>query len=90
MMKRLLLIVVVLTFAVLANEIPERAEAEGGTDHISFNGKECGVLTFPLNEFIAKHYAEWPFRPSSARPAYGNPPLYTYYIPKDGGFYLAY
>ena len=90
MMKRLLLIVVVLTFAVLANEIPERAEAEGGTDHISFNGKECGVLTFPLNEFIAKHYAEWPFRPSSARPAYGNPPLYTYYIPKDGGGYLAY
>ena len=90
MMKRLLLIVVVLTFAVLANEIPERADAEGGTDHISFNGKECGVLTFPLNEFIAKHYAEWPFRPSSARPAYGNPPLYTYYIPKDGGGYLAY
>ena len=90
MMKRLLLIVVVLTFAVLANEIPERADAEGGTDHIYFNGKECGVLNFPLNEFIAKHYAEWPFRPSSARPMYGNPPLYTYYIPKDGGGYLAY
>ena len=90
MMKRLLLMVVAFVFAVLANEIPERANAEGGTDHIYFNGKECGVLNFPLNEFIAKHYAEWPFRPSSARPMYGNPPLYTYYIPKDGGGYLAY
>ena len=90
MMKRLLLVVVALACVVLANEIPERAEAEGGTDHIYFNGKECGVLNFPLNEFIAKHYAEWPFRPSSARPMYGNPPLYTYYIPKDGGGYLAY
>ena len=89
-MKRLLLVVVALACVVLANEIPERAEAEGGTDHIYFNGKECGVLNFPLNEFIAKHYAEWPFRPSSARPMYGNPPLYTYYIPKDGGGYLAY
>ena len=90
MMKRLLLMVVAFVFAVLANEIPERANAEGGTDHIYFNGKECGVLNFPLNEFIAKHYAEWPFRPSSARPMYGNPPLYTYFIPKDGGGYLAY
>ena len=90
MTKRLLLIVVALACMVFANEIPERAEAEGGTDHIYFNGKECGVLNFPLNEFIAKHYAEWPFRPSSARPMYGNPPLYTYYIPKDGGGYLAY
>ena len=90
MTKRLLLIVVALACMVLANEIPERADAEGGTDHIYFNGKECGVLNFPLNEFIAKHYAEWPFRPSSARPMYGNPPLYTYYIPKDGGGYLAY
>lgn len=82
--------VVVFVFAVLANEIPERAEAEGGTDHIYFNGEECRIVTHPLNEFIAKHYAEWPFRPSSARPAYGNPPLYTYFIPKDGGGYLAY
>ena len=90
MTKRLLLVVVALACVVLANEIPDRAVAEGGTDHISFNGKECRILTHPLNEFIAKHYAEWPFRPSSARPAYGNPPLYTYYIPKDGGGYLAY
>ena len=89
-MKRLLLIVVVFAFAVFANQIPERAEAEGGTDHIYFNGKECRIVTHPLNEFIAKHYAEWPFRPSSARPMYGNPPLYTYFIPKDGGGYLAY
>ena len=90
MIKRLLLIVVAFVCSIFANEIPERAVAEGGTDHIYFNGKECGVLNFPLNEFIAKHYAEWPFRPSSARPMYGNPPLYTYYIPKDGGGYLAY
>ena len=90
MIKRLLLIFVALVCSIFANEIPERADAEGGTDHIYFNGKECGVLNFPLNEFIAKHYAEWPFRPSSARPMYGNPPLYTYYIPKDGGGYLAY
>ena len=90
MIKRLLLIFVALVCSIFANEIPERAVAEGGTDHIYFNGKECGVLNFPLNEFIAKHYAEWPFRPSSARPMYGNPPLYTYYIPKDGGGYLAY
>ena len=82
--------VVAFVFAVLANEIPERAEAEGGTDHICFNGKECRIVTHPLNDFIAKHYAEWPFRPSSARPMYGNPPLYTYFIPKDGGGYLAY
>ena len=90
MMKRLLLMVVAFACAVFANEIPERAAAEGGTDHIYFNGKECRIVTHPLNEFIAKHYAEWPFRPSSARPAYGNPPLYTYFIPKDGGGYLAY
>ena len=90
MTKRLLLIVVALACMVFANEIPERAEAEGGTDHIYFNGKECRIVTHPLNEFIAKHYAEWPFRPSSARPMYGNPPLYTYFIPKDGGGYLAY
>ena len=90
MTKRLLLIVVAFAFAVLANEIPDRAIAEGGTDHIYFNGKECRIVTHPLNEFIAKHYAEWPFRPSSARPMYGNPPLYTYFIPKDGGGYLAY
>ena len=90
MIKRLLLIVVAFVCSIFANEIPERAEAEGGTDHIYFNGKECRIVTHPLNEFIATHYAEWPFRPSSARPMYGNPPLYTYYIPKDGGGYLAY
>ena len=90
MIKQICFLVVAFVFAVLANEIPERAEAEGGTDHIYFNGKECRIVTHPLNEFIAKHYAEWPFRPSSARPAYGNPPLYTYFIPKDGGGYLAY
>ncbi|MBR2089953.1 MAG: hypothetical protein IJ905_06245 [Fibrobacter sp.] len=90
MIKKIWFSVVALTFAVLANEIPEQAEAEGGTDHIYFNGKECRVVTHPLNEFIAKHYAEWPFRPSSARPMYGNPPLYTYFIPRDGGGYLAY
>ena len=90
MIKRLLLIFVALVCSIFANEIPERAEAEGGTDHIYFNGKECRIVTHPLNEFIAKHYAEWPFRPSSARPMYGNPPLYTYFIPKDGGGYLAY
>ena len=90
MIKKICFLVIAFVFAVLANEIPERAEAEGGTDHIYFNGKECRIVTHPLNEFIAKHYAEWPFRPSSARPMYGNPPLYTYFIPKDGGGYLAY
>ena len=90
MIKKICFLVVAFACAVLANEIPERAEAEGGTDHIYFNGKVCRIVTHPLNEFIAKHYAEWPFRPSSARPAYGNPPLYTYFIPKNGGGYLAY
>lgn len=89
MIKKICFLVVAFACVVLANQIPERAEAEGGTDHIYFNGKECRVVTHPLNEFIAKHYAEWPFRPSSARPMYGNP-LYTYFIPKDGGGYLAY
>ena len=90
MMKRLLLVVVALACVVFANEIPDRAIAEGGTDHIYFDGKQCRILTYPLNEFIAKHYAEWPFRPSSAYFAYDAPPLYTYFIPKDGGGYLAY
>ena len=90
MIKKICFLVIAFVFAVLANEIPERADAEGGTDHIYFNGKECRIVTFPLNEFIAKHYAEWPFRPSSARPMYGNPPLYTYFIPENGGGYLAY
>ncbi len=89
MIKKIWFLVVVLACAVLAHEIPERALAEGGTDHIYFNGKECRIETHPLNEFIAKHYAEWPFRPSSARPAYGSP-LYTYFIPENGGGYLAY
>lgn len=90
MIKRICFLVVAFACVVLANEIPDRALAEGGTDHIYFNGKECRIETHPLNEFIAKHYAEWPFRPSSARPAYGCPPLYTYFIPEDGGGYLAY
>ncbi|WP_406539089.1 hypothetical protein [Fibrobacter sp.] len=90
MIKKICFLVVAFVFVVFANEIPERAEAEGGTDHIYFNGKECRIVTHPLNEFIAEHYAEWPFRPSSARPMYGNPPLYTYFIPRDGGGYLAY
>ena len=90
MIKKICFLVVAFVFVVFANQIPERAEAEGGTDHIYFTGKECRIVTHPLNEFIAKHYAEWPFRPSSAYFVYGDPPLYTYFIPRDGGGYLAY
>ena len=90
MLKKILFVVVSLACMVLSNQTPGRAYAEGGTDHIYFDGKQCRILTYPLNEFIAKHYVEWPFRPSSAYFAFGDPPLYTYFIPKDGGGYLAY
>ena len=43
MIKKIWFLVVVLACAVLAHEIPERALAEGGTDHIYFNGKECRI-----------------------------------------------
>ena len=65
MMKRLLLIVAALASAACAIfvTVPKRAYLEGGTDHCYFNGEQCRVLAHPLNEYIAKHYVEWPFRP---------------------------
>ena len=89
-MKRLLLVVVALACVVLANEIPDRAIAEGGTDHIYFDGKQCRILTYPLNEFIAKHYAEWPFRPVNAYKGFVNTPMFTYFGPENGGGYTAF
>ena len=89
MIKKIWFLVVTLACAVLANEIPDRALAEGGTDHIIFDGHVCRIFSFPLNEFIAKHYAEWPFRPLMES-GYGNPPVYTYFTPRFGGGYSAF
>ena len=54
MMKRLLFIVAVIACAVLAHQTPLWVYKEGGSDHVYFNGKMCRILTYPLNEFIAK------------------------------------
>ena len=90
MTKRLLLFVVAFACVVLAWETPLWAYKEGGSDHIYFNGKMCRVLTHPLNDFIAKHYAEWPFRPINACTGLCNRPIFAYFGPKNGGGYTAF
>ena len=84
--KNFLLCFICVTLA-FANEILERAYYEGGTDRIIFDGHECRIHSFLLNEFIAKRYAEWPFRPLTES-MYS--PMYSYYTPRFGGGYLAY
>ena len=90
MMKRLLLIVVALASAACSIfvTVPKRAYLEGGTDHFYFNGEQCRVLAHPLNEYIAKHYVEWPFRPWIQEWYFA--PMYMYYSPEKGGGYSAY
>ena len=90
MTKRLLLIVVAFACVVLAHQIPLWVYKEGGSDHVYFNGKMCRILTHPLNEFIAKHYAEWPFRPVNAYKGFVNTPMFTYFGPENGGGYTAF
>ncbi len=90
MMKRLLLIVVAFACVVLAHQIPLWVYKEGGSDHVYFNGKMCSILTHPLNEFVAKHYAEWPFRPINACTVLGNRPIFAYFGPENGGGYTAF
>lgn len=89
MIRKFLVLLVAFACSVFALEIPDRADAEGGTDHIIFDGHVCRIFSFPLNEFIAKHYAEWPFRPLMES-GYGNPPVYTYFTPRFGGGYSAF
>ncbi len=69
-------------------KLPDRACIEGGTDHFYINGEQCRILTHPLNEYIAKHYSTWPFRPSIRD--WNSAPIYTYFNPEEGGGYLAY
>ncbi|WP_173475368.1 hypothetical protein [Fibrobacter succinogenes] len=90
MIKRLLLIVVAFASAACAIifSVPERAYLEGGSDHFYFNGEQCRILTYPLNEYIAKHYSQWPFRPWIREWHYA--PMYMYYGPEKGGGYSAY
>lgn len=93
MMKRLLLIVAALASAACAifGTVPKRAYIEGGTDHFYFNGVQCRILTYPLNEYIAKHYAEWPFRPTvNDAGMFFDAPMYMYYGPEKGGGYTAF
>jgi hypothetical protein len=89
MIRKILVLLVALACVVFSHEIPDRADYEGGTDHIIFDGHECRIHSFPLNEFIAEHYAEWPFRPLMEF-GYGNPPVFTYFTPRFGGGYSAF
>ena len=87
MIRKILVLLVALACVVFSHEIPDRADYEGGTDRIIFDGHECRIHSFLLNEFIAKRYAEWPFRPLTES-MYS--PMYSYYTPRFGGGYLAY
>ena len=90
MIKKIFLLIVALACAACAIIIglPNRACTEGGTDHFYFNGEQCRVVTHPLNEYIAKHYSKWPFRPSIRD--WNSAPIYTYFNPEEGGGYSAY
>lgn len=90
MIKKISLLVVFFACAACAIIIglPNRACIEGGTDHFYINGEQCRILTHPLNEYIAKHYSTWPFRPSIRD--WNSAPIYTYFNPEEGGGYLAY
>ncbi|MBR3074114.1 hypothetical protein [Fibrobacter sp.] len=90
MIKRICFLVVVFACAACAffYGVPKRAYLEGGTDHFYFNGEQCRILTYPLNEYIAKHYSQWPFRPWVREWYYS--PMYMYYGPEKGGGYTAF
>ena len=90
MIKKISLLVVFFACAACAIIIglPNRACIEGGTDHFYINGEQCRILTHPLNEYIAKHYSTWPFRPSIRD--WNSAPIYTYFNPEEGGGYSAY
>ena len=90
MIKKISLLIVALACAACAIIIglPNRACTEGGTDHFYFNGEQCRVVTHPLNEYIAKHYSQWPFRPSIGK--WQSAPMFTYFNPENGGGYSAY
>ncbi len=90
MIKKISLLVVTLACAACAIIIglPNRACTEGGTDLFYFNGEQCRVVTHPLNEYIAKHYSQWPFRPSVGKWHFA--PMFTYFNPENGGGYSAY
>lgn len=90
MIKKICFLVVLFACSVLAYQTPLIAYKDGGTDHIYFDGKLCRILTHPLNEFIAKHYAEWPFRPVNAYKGFVNTPMFTYFGPENGGGYTAF
>ena len=76
------------TACAIVIDLPNRACTEGGTDHFYFNGEQCRVFKYPLNEYIAKHYSQWPFRPSVGK--WHLAPMYTYFNPENGGGYSAY
>ena len=90
MIKKICFLVVAFACAACAIiiKLPDRACIEGGTDHFYINGEQCRILTHPLNEYIAKHYSTWPFRPSIRD--WNSAPIYTYFNPEEGGGYSAY
>ena len=89
MIKKICFLVVAFACAACAIiiKLPDRTCIEGGTDHFYINGEQCRILTHPLNEYIAKHYSTWPFRPSIKD---RNTPMFTYFNPEEGGGYSAY
>ena len=89
MIKKICFLVVAFACAACAIiiKLPNRACIEGGTDHFYINGEQCRILTHPLNEYIAKHYSTWPFRPSIKD---RNTPMFTYFNPENGGGYTAF
>ena len=93
MIKKICFLVVAFACAACAifGTVPKRAYIEGGTDHFYFNGVQCRILTYPLNEYIARHYAEWPFRPTvNDAGMFFDAPMYMYYKPENGGGYSAF
>ena len=89
-MKRQLFSIALFACVAMATVVPEQAYYEGGTDHIIHENGLCRINSFPLNDYIEKHYDAWPFRPIDKSPCYSCRPMFMFETPPEGGGYQAF